>query len=136
VAVFARLLPVQTLQYVYILGFTSRSFGASTLLFRGDRPSRLCPIRSCRRGPIKKNVKSKENLFWRLQRDLKVCLAKPYTKSLQLYSATAATTATTGLGVMKVRASVKRICEKCKIVRRKGRVYVVCSNPRHKQRQG
>jgi len=38
--------------------------------------------------------------------------------------------------VMKVRTSVKRICENCKIVRRKGKVYVVCSNLRHKQRQG
>jgi large subunit ribosomal protein L36 len=38
--------------------------------------------------------------------------------------------------VMKVRASIKRICENCKIVRRQGTVYVVCSNPRHKQRQG
>lgn len=37
---------------------------------------------------------------------------------------------------MKVRASVKRICDKCKIVRRRGRVYVVCENPKHKQRQG
>jgi len=37
---------------------------------------------------------------------------------------------------MKVRASVKRICEHCKIVRRKGTVLVVCVNPRHKQRQG
>lgn len=38
---------------------------------------------------------------------------------------------------MKVKASVKKICAKCKTVRRKGRVYVVCtSNPRHKQRQG
>ena len=37
---------------------------------------------------------------------------------------------------MKVRTSVRRICENCKIVRRKGRVYVVCTNPRHKQRQG
>ncbi len=37
---------------------------------------------------------------------------------------------------MKVRASVKRVCENCKVVRRKGRVYVICSNPRHKQRQG
>ena len=37
---------------------------------------------------------------------------------------------------MKVRASVKRICENCKVVRRKGRVYVICTNPRHKQRQG
>lgn len=38
--------------------------------------------------------------------------------------------------LMKVRASAKRICENCKVVRRKGRIYIVCSNPRHKQRQG
>ncbi|NLB60365.1 MAG: 50S ribosomal protein L36 [Lentisphaerae bacterium] len=37
---------------------------------------------------------------------------------------------------MKVRSSVKRICEQCKIVRRKGGVFVICKNPRHKQRQG
>jgi len=39
---------------------------------------------------------------------------------------------------MKVRASVKTICNHCKITRRKGNVmYVVCSaNPKHKQRQG
>ena len=38
---------------------------------------------------------------------------------------------------MKVRASVKRICRDCKLVKRKGRVYVICdSDPRHKQRQG
>ena len=37
---------------------------------------------------------------------------------------------------MKVRTSVKKLCEKCKIVRRGGVVRVICSNPRHKQRQG
>jgi large subunit ribosomal protein L36 len=37
---------------------------------------------------------------------------------------------------MKVRTSVKRICENCKIVRRKGIVRVICSNPKHKQKQG
>jgi large subunit ribosomal protein L36 len=37
---------------------------------------------------------------------------------------------------VKVRPSVKPMCEKCKIVRRHGRVLVICSNPRHKQRQG
>jgi len=37
---------------------------------------------------------------------------------------------------MKVRASVRRICDKCKIVRRRGVVFVVCADPRHKQRQG
>jgi large subunit ribosomal protein L36 len=37
---------------------------------------------------------------------------------------------------MKVRPSVKRMCDKCKIVRRRGRIMVICTNPRHKQRQG
>ncbi len=37
---------------------------------------------------------------------------------------------------MRVRASVKPRCVKCKIVRRKGMVYVICDNPKHKQRQG
>ncbi|HIE10442.1 MAG TPA: 50S ribosomal protein L36 [Kiritimatiellae bacterium] len=37
---------------------------------------------------------------------------------------------------MKVRSSVRRICERCRIVRRKGVVRVICRNPRHKQRQG
>ncbi|MDP1808132.1 MAG: 50S ribosomal protein L36 [Actinomycetota bacterium] len=37
---------------------------------------------------------------------------------------------------MKVKPSVKKICEKCKIVKRRGRVTVICENPRHKQRQG
>ena len=37
---------------------------------------------------------------------------------------------------MKVRASVKRICDKCKIVRRRGVVRVICANQKHKQRQG
>jgi large subunit ribosomal protein L36 len=37
---------------------------------------------------------------------------------------------------MKVRTSVKKICDKCKIVRRKRVVRVLCDNPRHKQRQG
>jgi large subunit ribosomal protein L36 len=37
---------------------------------------------------------------------------------------------------MKVQPSVKKICDKCKIIRRHGRVMVICSNPRHKQRQG
>lgn len=37
---------------------------------------------------------------------------------------------------MKVRASVKKICTKCKLLRREGVIYVVCENPKHKQRQG
>jgi large subunit ribosomal protein L36 len=39
--------------------------------------------------------------------------------------------------VMKVRSTVKRMCSGCQIVRRKGKVRVVCkSDPKHKQVQG
>ncbi|KAF2152031.1 hypothetical protein K461DRAFT_322151 [Myriangium duriaei CBS 260.36] len=40
---------------------------------------------------------------------------------------------------MKVRSSVKKLCDGCKSVKRKGGkyVYIICSkNPKHKQRQG
>ncbi|MHB0914638.1 MAG: 50S ribosomal protein L36 [Thermoleophilia bacterium] len=37
---------------------------------------------------------------------------------------------------MKVRSSVKPMCEKCKLIRRRGKLLVICTNPRHKQRQG
>jgi large subunit ribosomal protein L36 len=38
---------------------------------------------------------------------------------------------------MKVRASVRRMCNACQIVRRKGKVRVICkSDPKHKQVQG
>lgn len=37
---------------------------------------------------------------------------------------------------MKVRASVKKMCRDCKVIKREGQVRVVCKNPRHKQRQG
>ena len=37
---------------------------------------------------------------------------------------------------MQVRSSVKRRCESCRVIRRKGVVRIVCKNPRHKQRQG
>ncbi|WP_297576125.1 50S ribosomal protein L36 [uncultured Campylobacter sp.] len=37
---------------------------------------------------------------------------------------------------MKVRPSVKKMCDNCKIVKRKGIVHVICQNPKHKQRQG
>ena len=37
---------------------------------------------------------------------------------------------------MKVKPSVNKICDNCKVIRRHGRVMVICDNPRHKQRQG
>jgi large subunit ribosomal protein L36 len=30
---------------------------------------------------------------------------------------------------MKVQPSVKKICDKCKVIRRNGRVMVICENP-------
>lgn len=37
---------------------------------------------------------------------------------------------------MKVKASVKPICDKCKVIKRKGIVRVICEVAKHKQRQG
>ncbi|MBC8180767.1 50S ribosomal protein L36 [candidate division KSB1 bacterium] len=37
---------------------------------------------------------------------------------------------------MKVRSSVKKICDSCKVIKRRGKIRVICKNPRHKQRQG
>nr|YP_010474879.1 ribosomal protein L36 [Corydalis decumbens]UVH69166.1 ribosomal protein L36 [Corydalis decumbens] len=37
---------------------------------------------------------------------------------------------------MKKRASVRKICQRCRLIRRRGRIRVICSNLKHKQRQG
>ncbi len=37
---------------------------------------------------------------------------------------------------MKVKASVKKLCRHCKVIRRKNVVRIICKDPRHKQRQG
>nr|AYQ94861.1 ribosomal protein L36 [Microspora sp. UTEX LB472] len=37
---------------------------------------------------------------------------------------------------MKVRSSVKKICDKCRLIRRKGKIMIICTNAKHKQRQG
>ena len=37
---------------------------------------------------------------------------------------------------MKVRLFVKKMCDKCKVIKRKGVIRVICENPKHKQRQG
>lgn len=43
----------------------------------------------------------------------------------------------TAVRTMKVRSSVKKMCDGCATVRRRGKLYVTCSkNPKHKQRQG
>ena len=40
-------------------------------------------------------------------------------------------------GSVKVRSSVKPICEHCKVVKRNGVTRIICKrNPKHKQRQG
>nr|YP_010975047.1 ribosomal protein L36 [Amyema miraculosa]WNR57944.1 ribosomal protein L36 [Amyema miraculosa] len=37
---------------------------------------------------------------------------------------------------MKIRTSVRKICEKCQLIRKRRRIIVICFNPKHKQRQG
>jgi large subunit ribosomal protein L36 len=37
---------------------------------------------------------------------------------------------------MKVRPSVKPMCEKCRVIKRKGAIRIICENPKHKQKQG
>jgi large subunit ribosomal protein L36 len=37
---------------------------------------------------------------------------------------------------MKVRPSVKKMCNNCRVIKRFGIIRVICSNPKHKQRQG
>jgi len=38
---------------------------------------------------------------------------------------------------LKVRSSVKPICEHCKVIKRRGVIRVICKrNPKHRQRQG
>nr|AYC63946.1 ribosomal protein L36 [Flabellia petiolata] len=36
---------------------------------------------------------------------------------------------------MKVRSSVKKICQNCRQIRRNGKILIICENPKHKQRQ-
>lgn len=36
---------------------------------------------------------------------------------------------------MKVRPSIRKMCENCRLVRRKRKILIICSNPKHKQRQ-
>jgi small subunit ribosomal protein S11 len=38
--------------------------------------------------------------------------------------------------IMKVRSSVKKLCNSCRLIRRQNKVLVICSNAKHKQRQG
>lgn len=36
---------------------------------------------------------------------------------------------------MKIRASIRKMCNNCRLVRRKGKIFIICKNPKHKQRQ-
>nr|YP_009105859.1 ribosomal protein L36 [Microthamnion kuetzingianum]AIT94714.1 ribosomal protein L36 [Microthamnion kuetzingianum] len=37
---------------------------------------------------------------------------------------------------MKVRVSVRKMCDNCRLIRRNRKIMVICPNPKHKQRQG
>ncbi|MCU0660639.1 MAG: 50S ribosomal protein L36 [Candidatus Pacebacteria bacterium] len=36
---------------------------------------------------------------------------------------------------MKIKSAVKLICKNCKMVKRNGHLYIICENPKHKQKQ-
>ena len=72
-------------------------------------------------------------------RSLKVCSASCWRDvhaSVRQHGKADSRELTAESWVMKVRASVKKICDKCKIIHRKGVVRVICVNSKHKQRQG
>ncbi|KAJ2787403.1 hypothetical protein GGI15_000768 [Coemansia interrupta] len=63
-------------------------------------------------------------------------MLRPFTQAPQQHQHAVAAAADGARG-MKVRSSVKLMCDKCSFVRRRGRLFVVCANdPKHKQRQG
>lgn len=37
---------------------------------------------------------------------------------------------------MKVRSSVRKMCSKCRLIKRGNKILIICTNPKHKQRQG
>lgn len=37
---------------------------------------------------------------------------------------------------MKVKASIKKLCRNCKVIKRKGVLRIICIEAKHKQRQG
>jgi ribosomal protein L36 len=37
---------------------------------------------------------------------------------------------------MKVRSSIKPICKNCKVIKRNGKLRIICTDPKHKQKQG
>jgi large subunit ribosomal protein L36 len=37
---------------------------------------------------------------------------------------------------MKVKSSIKKLCDNCRVIKRHGRLFIICVNPKHKQRQG
>uniref|UniRef100_A0A889Q2N8 Large ribosomal subunit protein bL36c n=3 Tax=Poales TaxID=38820 RepID=A0A889Q2N8_9POAL len=37
---------------------------------------------------------------------------------------------------MKIGASVRKICQRCRLVRRRKQLTVICPNLKHKKRQG
>ena len=36
---------------------------------------------------------------------------------------------------MRIKVAIKKICAKCQLVKRKGKLYIICDNPKHKQKQ-
>ena len=97
-----------------------RSFAAPSIKTRASFPTFA---RSCSSLTCGSQTQSLTSAFQRLS----VKSASPFTKLVSRQQVRG----------MKVRSSVKKLCDGCKSVRRKGGkyVYIICSkNPKHKQR--
>ena len=71
-----------------------------------------------------------------LKRTTFLCNVLDHAEKVDDYTVTIYLSFSKEVFIMKVRPSVKPICEKCKIIKRKGKIMVICENPKHKQRQG
>lgn len=95
-------------------------------------------LRSCLPSTILQYLRPQQPLLTRLSSQSTARYLSTWrpriARLLPTFSAPTAMTLTRG---MKTRSSVKRLCDGCKPVMRKGRVFITCTkNPKHKQRQG
>ena len=123
-----------TLTRFFIMAFTTLAYRSisgtlpaarhATALFRSNNFNRRTI--ATRSSSILSSIRSSLRFPW--------TKSQPSTKCTAHHEQTVSSTQTRE---MKTRSSVKRLCEGCKPVRRKNRVYIICDrNPKHKQRQG
>jgi len=90
--------------------------------------------RRARRTTVDRRAPSRRRARRRDDRDRRPTTGVTYASRRR---ASTATTDATESARRQVRTAIKKLCEACRIVRRRGRLFVVCAKtPKHKQRQG